>query len=192
MVDHLVLEERRADLLGGLRVLLDELEELALLAGILARLGHDGLGHLLVGDLDLRLLAQLGQQESQPHAPLGQLAVLLGRLDLLVVVALHVGMLLVPELVGDLPGLRIDQRGRQVERYLVVEPVEQAALEHLARRAGILALEPIGDLTLQRGEVVRAEPPGQLVVHRGPRRGAFTALIVTSKTPSFPLRASAW
>ena len=40
-VDHLVLEERRADLLQRLRVLLHELEELPLLPGILPRLGEE-------------------------------------------------------------------------------------------------------------------------------------------------------
>ena len=55
--------------------------------------------------------ADLGQEQAEADPPLGELAVLLGRLDVVVVVALVVVVLLVPELVGDLPRLDVDEVG---------------------------------------------------------------------------------
>jgi len=111
VVDDLLLEEGGADLLQRLGVLLHELEELPLLAGILPRLGEERALQLLVGDGDVVLGADLGQEQAEADPPLGELAVLLGRLDGVVVVALVVVVLLVPELVGDLPRLDVDEGG---------------------------------------------------------------------------------
>ena len=71
-----------------------------------------------------------------------------GGLDLGVILAVHVGVFLVPQLVRDLLGLGVDQARRQVEGHDIVERVEQLALEHLARGAGIFGLEPLLDLAL--------------------------------------------
>ena len=167
MVDDLVLEDRGLQLLAHLRVLLDELEELTLLPGVLAGLGHHRLGHLGVGHLDLGALADLGEEETQLDPALGQLDVLVRRLDRVVVVAVMVRVVLVPELVGDLLGLGVDQGRRQVERDLLVQRVQQGPLGHRAGGAGVLGLEPVLDLRLQRVEVLGAVALGQLVVDLG-------------------------
>ena len=50
---------------------------------------------------------------------------LVGRLDLGVIVALNVGVFLVPQLVRDLASLGLDQAGRQIEIDRLVQRVQQ-------------------------------------------------------------------
>src|SRR3546814_12341905 len=66
-VDHLVLEERRAELGLGLRIGAVILQHLLLLARMALRLHEQGLVHLVLGDLDLVQAAALGAQP--PGAP---------------------------------------------------------------------------------------------------------------------------
>jgi hypothetical protein len=72
-----------------------------------------------------------------------------------------VGMLFVPQLVRDLRGLGLDQLGRQVELDHLVQLVQQRPLHHRAAGAGIFGLQPLGDLRLQRGQILGAEFLGQ-------------------------------
>ena len=97
---------------------------LAGLFGVEVTGGIDWIRHalqLLVGHGDVVLGADLGQEQAEADPPLGELAVLLGRLDGVVVVALVVVVLLVPELVGDLAGLHADDRS--LRSLLVCEAV---------------------------------------------------------------------
>src|SRR5215211_328282 len=74
--NHLVLENGRAQARQRVRVLAVNIPDLLLLAGKLARALDHGAADLLVRDLDAVALADLGQDEAEAHAPLGDLAVL--------------------------------------------------------------------------------------------------------------------
>ena len=60
----------------------------------------------------------------------------------------------------------LDQRRRRLELVALVELVEQRALELLARRAGVLALDALLDRVAQLVEQFKAERLGELVVDR--------------------------
>ena len=164
MVDHLVLKDRRAQLLLHLRVLLHELEELALLPRILAGSGQNCLRHLSVGHLHLCLATDLGQQEAKANPANRKGPVFVRRLDIAMGVAMIVRMLFVVKLMGDLPGLGVNEIGRQVELDHPVQLVQQRSLHDGARGALVFGLQTLGDLALQRGQVLGAELLGHLVV----------------------------
>src|SRR6185437_7909122 len=82
VIDDLVLEHRRAQASQGLRVLAVEVVDLLLLAREAAHLGDQRLLVLVIGDLDVVLVADLGDHQAQPHAALGDLAILFARLFL--------------------------------------------------------------------------------------------------------------
>ena len=65
MVDDLLLVDRRAQLGERLLIVAVEVPDLLFLAREGARAGDQRLGHLLVGDLDVRLGADLGQQRGR-------------------------------------------------------------------------------------------------------------------------------
>ena len=64
----------------ALRILAVVLPDLLLPARHLPRALHHGAGQFLVGHLDVVLLADLGDDETEPHAALGDAAVLFLRL----------------------------------------------------------------------------------------------------------------
>jgi len=130
VVNDLVFKDRRAHLLLHLLILLNELKELALLTRVLTRLIHDRLGHLGVGHFDFGFLTQLCEQQAKTHAAGCQLAVLVRGLDLGGIVAFNFGVILVPQLVGDLARFGIQQRGRQIEINHTVQRIQKAALHH--------------------------------------------------------------
>src|SRR3546814_12068056 len=71
-IDDLVLVQRRAELGGGHRLLLDVLDEaLAVLGAVLLRGLHDQAAHFLLRHLDAVGLPDLGEQQPQPPAALG-------------------------------------------------------------------------------------------------------------------------
>src|SRR3954471_11999139 len=76
LVDDLLLEQRSPDFSEGLRVLLVELPNLPLLAGVLADPLDEGLSHLVVGDLDIGLLTDLRKDQAEANTTLGDLAIL--------------------------------------------------------------------------------------------------------------------
>src|SRR5690606_11532583 len=78
IVDDLVLIERRTKLGGGERFLLDIFDEaLAVLRRILLRGLSDQAVHFLLGDFHTIGLADLGEQQAEAHATLGDLAIIL-------------------------------------------------------------------------------------------------------------------
>ena len=79
-VDHLVLEDRRAQLRQHLRVVAVVVPDLLFLAGELAGALDQRAAHLFVGDGDVVLLADLRQHEAETHAAVGDLAIVLLRL----------------------------------------------------------------------------------------------------------------
>src|SRR3546814_5279887 len=75
-VDHLVLEERRAELGLGLRIGAVVFHHLLLLARMALGLHEQGLVRLVLGDLDLVQSADLGEQQPEANPTLGDHAVL--------------------------------------------------------------------------------------------------------------------
>ena len=114
-------------------VLAVELEHLALLAGIAHRLAHDRLVELLRRHVDVVGAADIGQQQAEPHAALGDLAVLRLRL-LLVVLELLAVLLGFLDALPDRVELALDQAFRHLELVGVGELVEQLALDHARAR----------------------------------------------------------
>src|SRR4029077_18988951 len=103
-------------------------------------------GQLIVGLLDIVLLADLGNDQAEPHAPLGDGTVLLA------------GLLLGGALVSKGAALRLEvafdgapdgveflleQARRRLEFVALVELIEQRAFELLPRGAGMFALEAV-------------------------------------------------
>ena len=147
--------------------MLNELEELAFLARILAGLVHDRLGHFSVRDLNVVLLTQLGQQQAKAHTTLGQTVMFVGRFDLGVIVTFDLGVFLVPQLMRDLLGLSLDQRGRQIEFHGFIQLVQQLALHDRAGGTGIFGLQAFLDLTFQGCQILCAVFRGQFIVDFG-------------------------
>ena len=77
VVDHLLLEQRAADLDDRPGILLVEFVDLAFLAGELAGAGDQRLLHLLVADDDAVLLAERAEHEAEADAAFGDGAVFL-------------------------------------------------------------------------------------------------------------------
>src|SRR6185437_15965044 len=80
VVDDLVLEDRGAELRERLRRLAIIVVDLLFLAREAADLGDQRLLVLVVGDLDLVLVADFGDDQPEADAALGDLAILLARL----------------------------------------------------------------------------------------------------------------
>ena len=173
-VDDLVLVQRRAQLGGGHRLLLDVLDEpLAILGAVLLRGLHDQPLHLLVGDLDAVGLADLRQEQAQPHAALGDLAVIVALRLHLGARGLGVGLVrrLVLELRPDLAELGVDHRRRHREVVALCELVEQLALHVGARQPVVLLLDLAAQQLLQLIEALETQVLRELVVDRVLARG---------------------
>ena len=130
-VDHLVLEDRRAQIGHGLGRLLVELEDLALLAGILLGLAEQGHVGLFLGDLDAVQAPDLGNQQPQADPALGDLPVVFLELVLAFFRILRVQFAGLPVLL-DLPpdGLEfdLDHALRDREFVRLRQKVEQLPL----------------------------------------------------------------
>ncbi len=75
MVDHLLLVERGADLGLSVGILAQHVEHLLRLIAVAHGFGAQGIAHFLVGNLDIGAPADLGQDQTQPHPPLGDLVI---------------------------------------------------------------------------------------------------------------------
>ena len=116
--------------------------------------------------------------ETKPHPPLGDGAILRARLFLgRAFVGKGAALLLevVLDLRPDVVEFLFDQRRRRLEFVPRVELVEQRALDLLARRAGVLALDALAHGVAQLGERFQSERLGELVVERD-RAGRFHRL----------------
>ncbi len=137
------------------------------MAGEAAHFGDQRRLVLVVGYVDLVLVADFGNHQPEPDAALGDLLVLLARLGLgraLILEAAAVLFDLVLDPLPDLLELRLDQLLRHVEAMARVERVEHLALDVLAahrieRRAHLRL-----DRLAQRREVVEPEGLGEIVV----------------------------
>ena len=78
MVDHLLLEHRRAQRIQRIRIGTVELEDfLLLVAGEATNLFEQAALQLLVGNSHAGLLADFGEDQAQPHTALGQAAMVI-------------------------------------------------------------------------------------------------------------------
>ena len=130
MIHHLVFENRRPQLLLDRGVVLDEVKERPLLPRILPRGTQDRLRHLGIRHFDPGLAPHFGQHQPQPHPARRQRLVLVGHIHLVVIVVMHVRVFLVPQLMGNLSGLGIQQAGGQIERDQRIQLVQQCPLHH--------------------------------------------------------------
>src|SRR5581483_3787194 len=78
-VDHLVFEDRRTQRSKRARIAAVVFPDLLLLARHHARLRQNGLRELIFAHLDVVLLADFGDHQSEPHAALGDAAIFLAR-----------------------------------------------------------------------------------------------------------------
>ena len=166
-IADLVLEQRCAQLLQRTVVVLEELDHLALLAGIAHRLAHHRLLQLLALDLDLVLRADVGEQQTQAHATLGDRAVL--GLELVLALARPPGwragaLGLVGQLLPDGVELEVDHALRHPERIVFGQAIEQRPLELGPAEAPILVGEPLLERVLQLGQILEAQLLGPVVV----------------------------
>ncbi len=167
-VHHLVFEDRGAQFLNGLRVLLEELIELTLLTGELAGTLGQRLIQFLLRDGDRVLFTHFGQHEAEAHTTFRNLAVLGANFlfrfiqigDRLVLV-----LQLMLELLPDLVELLLNHCRRQFEIMNLVEPVQHGALQMLARHAGIIALHLFGQRLAELFKAFNAEARGELIIH---------------------------
>src|SRR4029453_19325496 len=127
-VHGLVLEDRRPELGEELGVVAIMVVDPALLAGELAHALEQGPAHLLVGDGDLVAGADFRQDQSEPDAARGKVAIflarfLLGRALILEspLAPLEIGLHLLPNRIE----LVLDQRRWQLEAMALVQSVEQ-------------------------------------------------------------------
>ena len=141
--------------------------DLAFLARVLADPLDEGLIHLVVGDLDIGLVADLRKDEPEPHPALGDAAVFGARL-LLGRVLVGEGLVGVLEVHLDLRPHRrellLDERLRQLEGVFRVERVEELLLELAPRMGVVVALDRAADCVLELVERLHAEALGELVV----------------------------
>jgi hypothetical protein len=189
-VDDLVLEQRRAQLGGGHRFLADIFDELLAVArAILLRGLHDQLVHLLAADFHPVRLADLGEEQTEADAALGDGAIFLTLGFHLGAGGLGIGLVrrLMLELLPDLIELRIDHGGRNREIMSRGELVEQLALHVGASEAVQLLLDLALEEAAQLVDAFEAHRLGEIVVALV-SRAICTSLIVTSKTASRPFR----
>ena len=124
---------------------------------LLAREGagalHQGLGHLVVVDLDANLLADFGKEEAQADASLGDAPIIGARLvfcRVLVGKALAGLLLIGLNLLPDSLEFLLDKARRQFERVFPVERIQKRPLQLLARSATPLGFEIAADRRLHR------------------------------------------
>src|SRR5690606_29940070 len=168
MVGHLRLERRRADRGGRAGVGAVIFVDLLLLAlRDAAELLEQRALKLVVRDLDPGLLADVGKDEAETDAALGEPLILdaglgLGRLLVLegAAGAGEVGVDLRPDIVE----LGLDQLGRRLELVGLVERVEQLALGLLAGDGAVLALDLAAHDLAQLLRAFEPELLGDLVV----------------------------
>src|SRR5580692_8580853 len=168
-IDDLFLEDRRAQAGQRAGIIAIIVPDLLFLAGHLPGPLHHRRGQLFVGHLDIVLLADFGNDQAEPHAPLGDAAIFLARL------------LLGGALVGKGAALRLEiafngapdgveflleQARRRLEFVHFVEPIEQRALELLPRRAGMFARQAVLDAVTQLLKRLQAERLGEVVIDR--------------------------
>ena len=170
MVDDLLLVDRGAQFGQRLLVVAVKVPDLLFLAGERAGARDQRLGHLFVGDLDVRPGADFRQQQAEAHAALGDLAIVgAGRLlrGVLVGEAAARGLLLARHLRPDRIELLIDQALRQFEGIERVELVEELALDLVARSAGDSRPRSASRIIcLELVEALEAEALGEFVVDR--------------------------
>ena len=150
------------------------------LAGIAPRLGDQAPVQLLLRHLDVVALTDLGQEQTQAHAPLGDLAIL--RLQLVFrPVQVRIVLMLVIRVVGMfarvLQGLfdlrpdgvefGVDHAGGHIEAEAVGQLVEQFALHLHAGCLAIFGLGPLANGVAQDVEIIQAHILGHLVVDLG-------------------------
>src|SRR4029453_18025399 len=130
-IDGLVFEDRRPELGKELGVVAVMVVDPALLTGELAHALEQGPAHLLVGDGDLIAGADFRQDQPEPDAARGKVAIFLARLVLgraLILESplapLEIGLHLLPNRIE----LVLDQRRWQLEAMALVQSVEQRAL----------------------------------------------------------------
>ena len=128
-----------------------EVPDLLLLAGESAGAGDQSLGHFLVADRNADLAADLGQQQAEADAPLGDRAIfgarsLLG--GVLVGEAAAGSLLLALDLRPDRGELLLDQPFRHFERVARRERVEQLALDLFARGARVFGGDALANARL--------------------------------------------
>src|ERR1700704_3071498 len=174
IVHHLLLEDRRPQGRDRVRIFAVVVPNLLLAPGILARLLDDRPCDLVVGNLDIVLVADFRKDEAEPDPAVGDAAILLGRLFLgraLVregaVLRLQVGLDGAPHILE----LLLHQGRRRIEFVQLVELVEQGALELLAAYRGVLARQPVPDRALELVERLHAERLGEILVDRHFPRG---------------------
>ena len=167
VVDHLLLEDRRPERGDRVRIGPVVVDELLLAARELAELRLQCTLHLGLGDLDLVLLADLGEHEAQPHAALGDLVVFRARLSSVVPSSSKVRPVwpISPTICApDVVELLLDHLRRQLEGVHGIELVEQLALDLLAGLHAIAGLDLLADRVAELVEQFEAEPLGEFVI----------------------------
>ena len=166
-IDHLVFIQWRAQLGGRHRLLLNVLDEaLAIFRAVLLRSLGDQAVHFLLAHLDAIGLADLGKQQAQAHAALG---------DRLIIVALGFHFLhrrsrvflvrgFMLELRPDLLELGIDHRRRHREIMTLGQLVEQLALHVRAGELVVLLLDLALQQALELIEAFKAQRFRQILV----------------------------
>ena len=177
MVDDLLLVNRRAQLGERLLIVAVEVPHFLFPPGKGARAGEQRLSHLFLGYFHARFRADLGQQQAQTDATLGDATIFgasgfLGRAVLDEAAA--GGFLLAFDLPPDLVEFLIDEPFGNVELVARRQFVEQLTLDLLARGAGVVDRDALADVRAQRVERLEAEALGEFVVYRraipAPRR----------------------
>jgi len=132
VVDHLLLEQRAADLDDRSGILLVEFVDLALLARELADALHQRPVHLVVGDLDLLTLSDFRKHKPEPDAPRSNVLIFGTSFFLcgaLVLEAPFMMLQIVGELAPDRVEFVLDERRRQFEIVAFVQRIEQSAFQ---------------------------------------------------------------
>ena len=167
MVDDFVFIDRRAQLSHRVWILLEEFNDLTLLAGEIARFADQRLLNFLLGDLDFGNAANFCEHEAETDAALSNLVILFFQLILRLVFVffggapgIHFSLQLLPDLVEFL----LNHFRRQIKIMLFVEQIEQAPFGFRSGRAAKLVLDLIRNQFFQFGEVVEPEALGEFVV----------------------------
>ena len=147
-----------------LLIALHKLHKLTLFARVLTGLCHHRLLHFSIADLHFRALAHFGQQKTQTYPALRQISVLLRGFNWIVIMALHVRVFFMPQLVRNLACFGFDHGGWQFEFDLVIQRIKQSPFHHRARRTCVFGLDAFANLNLETGQIFGTELGGQLVI----------------------------